>query len=159
MTDPIEFISAIHNANVRYLLIGRQAMIAYGIPVQTMDYDIYIDGNSENTQLFLNVASKFGLLTDKENLKSHFMFKLENDITIDVFRAKNMINQQGEIISFEEIYNRREILKDETGFVVNVPCIEDLIKLKKTNRDKDIMDIKYLEKLKAMYNSEEVGKN
>jgi hypothetical protein len=35
------------------------------------------------------------------------MFKLENDITIDVFRAKNMINQQGEIISFEEMYNRR----------------------------------------------------
>lgn len=152
MTDPIEFISEVHNANVRYLLIGRQAMIAYGIPVQTMDYDLYIDGDPQNTDLFLKIASKFGLFPSEEldKLKSHFMFKLENDVTIDVFRAKKMINQEGEGISFEEMYRRKETLKDETGFAVNVPCIEDLIKLKKTNREKDIVDIKYLKKLKEI---------
>lgn len=50
MTDPVEFISCVHKGGVRYLLIGRQAMIAYGIPVQTMDYDLYIDGDIENTK-------------------------------------------------------------------------------------------------------------
>jgi len=157
MTDPVKFIAAVHKANVKYLLIGRQAMIAYGIPVQTMDYDLYIDGDIENTRLFLEVAADFGLFPSREldELKSHFMFKLENDVTIDVFRAKKMINQEGETISFEEMYNRKETIKDETGFAVNVPCIEDLIKLKKTNRYKDSVDIKYLEKWKEMQKDKE----
>jgi hypothetical protein len=47
MTDPIEFIKAVHKAGIRYLLIGRQAMIAHGIPVVAKDYDLYIDGSPE----------------------------------------------------------------------------------------------------------------
>lgn len=48
------------------------------------------------------------------------------------------------------MYERREIIEDETGFVVNVPCIDDLIKLKKTDRYKDSVDVQYLEKFKEM---------
>ena len=46
LIEPLEFIKAIHQSGVRYLLIGRQAVIAYGGPVMSMDYDIYIDGNT-----------------------------------------------------------------------------------------------------------------
>ncbi|MEW6680557.1 MAG: hypothetical protein AB1297_06060, partial [bacterium] len=93
MTDPIEFIGAIHQKGVRYLLIGRQAMITYGIPVATMDYDLYIDGERENTERFLEVAREFGLYPsiEPEKIKEHFMFTLENDITIDVFRPKQIV--------------------------------------------------------------------
>ncbi|MEW6607973.1 MAG: hypothetical protein AB1414_11080 [bacterium] len=152
MTDPVEFIAAIHNAHIKYLLIGRQAMIAYGIPVQTMDYDLYIDGSRENTKNFLEIAEKFDLFPSKklDEMESYFMFKLENDVSIDVFRAKKVITQKGETISFEEMYNRKEVITDETGFQVNVPCVEDLIKLKKTDRYKDTIDIKYLEKWQEM---------
>lgn len=153
MCDPIEFIMAIHNANIRYLLIGRQAMIAYGIPVATMDYDLYIDGEMENMRRFLEIAEDFGLFPSKplEKLKAHFMFKLENDIVIDIFRARQIINSEGEIISFEKIYNQRKILEDKSnGTEINVPSLLDLIKLKKTDRYKDAVDVKYLEKFKAM---------
>ncbi|MEW6619213.1 MAG: hypothetical protein AB1422_07740 [bacterium] len=156
MTDPVEFIAAIHNAHIKYLLIGRQAMIAYGIPVQTMDYDLYIDGSRENTKNFLEIAEKFDLFPSKklDEMESYFMFKLENDVSIDVFRAKKKIIQEGETISFEEMYNRKEVITDETGFQVNVPCVEDLIKLKKTDRYKDTIDIKYLEKWQEMQKRE-----
>ncbi|MFH1563747.1 MAG: hypothetical protein ABIF11_10100 [Nitrospirota bacterium] len=152
MTDPVEFIDAIHKAEIRYLLIGRQAMIAHGIPVQTFDYDLYIDGDIENEKKFIEIAETFDLFPSKplEKLHQCFMFKLENDIVIDVFRCKNIINQEEAIISFEKLYERRETIKDETGFVVNVPCIDDLIKLKKTDRYKDSVDVQYLEKFKEM---------
>lgn len=152
MTDPVEFIDAIHKAEIRYLLIGRQAMIAHGIPVQTFDYDLYIDGEIENEKKFIEIAETFDLFPSKplEKLHQYFMFRLENDVTIDVFRAKKMVIQTGEIISFKDLYERREIIKDETGFVVNVPCVDDLIKLKKTDRYKDAVDVGYLEKFKEM---------
>ncbi|MDI6751376.1 MAG: hypothetical protein QME07_00730 [bacterium] len=158
MTDPVEFIDAIHKAEIRYLLIGRQAMIAHGIPVQTFDYDLYIDGEIENEKKFIEVAENFDLFPSKplEKLHQYFMFKLENDITIDVFRCKKIINQEGEAISFEEIYKNRNVIKDETGFFVNVPCIDDLIKLKKTDRYKDSVDVQFLEKFKKMQKEEKI---
>ncbi|MFH0773948.1 MAG: hypothetical protein V2A53_00430 [bacterium] len=158
-TDPIDFIKAIHKEGIRYLLIGRQAMIAYGIPVATIDYDLYIDGSDENTRKFLEIAEKFDLFPSRplEKMKECFMFKLENDITIDVFRCKKIGNQEGEVISFEEIYKNRRTPKDErTGAEVNLPSIDDLIKLKKTGRHKDIIDVQYLEKLKEMQREEKI---
>ncbi|MDI6735368.1 MAG: hypothetical protein QME42_04095 [bacterium] len=153
MSDPIEFIKTIHKEGVKYLLIGRQAMIAYGIPVATIDYDLYIDGETENTKRFLEIAEEFDFFPSRplEKMKEHFMFKLENDITIDVFRCKKIINQEGEIISFEEIYKNRRTPKDEkTGVEINLPSIDDLIKLKKTDRYKDSVDVQFLEKFKEM---------
>ncbi|MBU1599088.1 hypothetical protein KKG61_03120 [bacterium] len=158
-TDPIDFIKAIHKEAIRYLLIGRQAMIAYGIPVATIDYDLYIDGGDENTKRFLEIAERFDLFPSRplERMKESFMFKLENDITIDVFRCKKITNQEGETISFEEIYKNRRTPKDEkTGAEVNLPSIDDLIKLKKTGRYKDIIDVQYLEKLKEMQREEKI---
>lgn len=152
-TDAIDFIKAIHKEGVRYLLIGRQAMIAYGIPVATIDYDLYIDGEIENTRKFLEIAERFDLFPSRplEKMKESFMFKLENDITIDVFRCKKIENQEGELISFEEIYKNRRTPKDEkTGVEINLPSIDDLIKLKKTDRYKDSVDVQYLEKFKIM---------
>ncbi len=149
MTNPIDFISAIHNEGIKYLLIGRQAMIVYGIAVATMDYDFYIDGCKENTKKFLDCAKRFDLYPSikEEDLTKHFMFRLENDIVIDVFRPKNIVNSEGEIMSFNEIYERRKVFEDKDGFAVCVPCISDLIGLKKTGREKDIMDIEFLKKI------------
>ena len=41
LSEPLQFLKGIHAAGVRYLLIGRQAVIAYGGPMFSMDYDIY----------------------------------------------------------------------------------------------------------------------
>jgi hypothetical protein len=154
VTNPLEFIRAIHQAGVKYLLIGRQAVIAYGIPLQTMDYDLYIDGEKENTEKFLEIAAQFNLhpTCPPEEMKSRFMFRLENDLVIDVFCPQKIINQTGERIVFKEIYERREVISDPDGFAVNVPCLEDLIKLKKTNRLKDKIDLEYLKKWQEISN-------
>src|SRR3989338_6510324 len=110
LIEPLEFIKAIHQSGVRYLLIGRQAVIAYGGPVMSMDYDIYIDGNKENTSLLLKIAEKFGLYPSipKEKLQAHFKFRLENDFSLDIFRARSFSSGKGKKVVFDEIYARKE---------------------------------------------------
>lgn len=151
LPEPIAFLKAIHEAQIRYLLIGRQAVIAYGGPVQTMDYDIYIDGSQENTDRFLDIALGFGLTPSlpKSELNKTFKYKLENDFTVDVFRAKQLSSPKTGKILFEDIYKRKVVANDKTGLKINLPCLDDLILLKKLRSSpKDLLDIEYLEKIK-----------
>jgi len=150
LIEPLQFIKKIHKAGIRYLLIGRQAVIAYGGPVQSMDYDIYIDGSKENTKRFLEIAEEFDLMPNipEGKLYTTFKFKLENNFILDVFRAKTMALSKDKKISFDAMYERKVILKGETSLEVNVPAIKDLIFLKKfRSLPKDLQDIKYLEAL------------
>jgi hypothetical protein len=150
LSEPLQFLKEIHETGVRYLLIGRQAVIAYGGPMYSMDYDIYIDGSKENTNQLLAVAKKFDLhpSAPREQLHTSFMFKLENDFMIDVFRARAFGTKEGKI-TFDEIYQRRNVLEGETGLKINVPSIDDLIALKRLRSlPKDLNDIEYLEALK-----------
>lgn len=153
LSEAVEFLNEIHQAGVRYLLIGRRSIIAYGGPMQTMDYDIYIDNNSENIDLLLKIAEEFELYPSlsKAKIKKHFKFRLENDIAIDVFCAKHFSIGKGQKISFSDLYDRRNVAKGETGLQINLPAIDDLIALKKlASRPKDIEDIKYLEGIKKI---------
>jgi len=136
---------------VKYLLIGRQAVIAYGGPVQSMDYDIYIDGSEENTNKLLEIAAGFELhpSISKKELRKSFKFKLENEILVDVFRAKALSSSRTGKITFEEIYKRKVLAKDLSGLEINLPSLDDLISLKKLRSSpKDLLDIQYLEEIR-----------
>lgn len=151
LIEPLEFLKSIHEASVLYLLIGRQAVIAYGGPVQSMDYDIYIDGSEENTSRLLHIAEEFDLYPNlpKDKIPSHFKFRLENSFIVDVFRARYLSLGKNKKISFEEMFERRKILKGESGLELNLPSIDDLIILKKLRSlPKDLEDIKYLRNIK-----------
>lgn len=151
LIEPLRFLKDIHGNGVRYLLIGRQAVIAYGGPVQSMDYDIYIDGSETNIAKLLGIAEKYGLLPSipKEKIKASFKFRLENDFIVDVFHARSLSVGKGRKLTFEEIYARKKVLGGEEGLELNLPAIDDLIQLKKLRSSpKDLLDIKYLEELK-----------
>lgn len=152
LIEPLRFLKEIHENNVRYLLIGRQAVIAYGGPMQSMDYDIFIDGSPANTKALLDIAAKFDLLPSlpDEEIKSHFKFRLENDFIVDVFRARTLSIGKGKKIAFDEMFSRKKVLSGNQGLEINLPSIDDLITLKKLRSSpKDLQDIKYLEALKS----------
>jgi hypothetical protein len=112
-----------------------------------MDYDIYIDPGIENVNLLLKIAKKFELYPSLpvEQIKKNFKFRLENNFSLDIFKARKV----GGEFTFEELYERRTILKGEDGFEINVPAIDDLIVLKKLRSlPRDLEDIKYLRALK-----------
>ena len=126
-------------------------MIAYGGPVQSMDYDIYIDGSEENTDKLLKIALSFGLCPSipKEEISKSFKFKLENEILVDVFRAKALSSPKTGKIVFADIFARKVVAKDLSGLEINLPSLDDLIALKKLRSSpKDLLDIQYLEEIK-----------
>lgn len=151
LIEPLQFLKSIHEKGVRYLLIGRQAVIAYGGPVQSMDYDIYIDGSADNLNKLLTIAKDFDLLPNisMEQMKKHYKFRLENDFIVDVFKAKKISAGKEIHATFEELFERKKVLKGEEGLALNLPSINDLILLKKLRSSpKDLQDIEYLKALK-----------
>lgn len=151
LPKPLQFIKRIHAAGVRYLLIGRQAVIAYGGPVQSMDYDIFIDGSEQNTEQLLTIAEEFDLCPSiaRAELIGHFKFRLENSFIVDVFRAKTLALGKGQKLTFAEMYQRRKTMSGESGLEINLPDIDDLIALKKIRSlPKDLADVKYLQAIK-----------
>jgi len=116
-----------------------------------MDYDIYIDGSEENTNKLLKIAEDFSLQPSvpKKDLTKLPKFKLENDMVIDIFRAKSLSSVKTGKVSFAQIYQRKVVAKDISGLEINLPSLDDLISLKKMRSSpKDLLDIKYLQEIK-----------
>lgn len=157
-SHPLDFLEAIHKAGIKYLLVGRRAIIAYGGPMQTMDYDFYVSNERDNIKKLLAVAETFDLypsISEDEILKT-FKFKLENDVSIDILCFKKFSAKDGKVISFSELYDRKTTLKGESGLEVYVPCVDDLIALKELrNSPKDREDIKYLKAIKKHFKEAE----
>jgi len=146
----------LHRYGVKYLLIGRQACILWGIPVNTFDYDIAVDNSTENLKKLFKIADELELYPSKgkEKIlnKKEPLFCFQNDIKIDVFCAKKYGTADNNFLVFSEAFKRRKTLKDgKYGLIFYTPSIDDLIMFKKINpREKDIDDIKMLEEIRKI---------
>lgn len=150
--DPAQFLIALNRARVRWLLIGRQALIHYGAPVQTMDYDLWIDPLTANVEKLLRVARELGLETpgSAKDLASRPLFSLfDGTLKIDVFKVKKFTNLDGDTIDFASVYRRRVVPKVEGDpLAPPLPAIRDLRMLKRM-RDgaSDREDLRFLDLL------------
>jgi hypothetical protein len=142
--DESGFFSALAAQGIRYLLVGRQACIAYGLPVLTADYDIAVD--RDQVPALVEVAEGFGMVAP-EDLDRRALFSLENDEKIDVFCARTYSSSTGQKLSFDEMWARRRSVPLRPGAAtVQVPHIRDLIGFKLLRpRKKDLEDVKALE--------------
>lgn len=142
--DEAGFFGALAERGVRYLLVGRQACIAYGLPVLTADYDIAVD--RDQVTPLLEVAARFEMVAP-DDAGTRGFFSLENDEKIDVFCARGYSTSTGVILRFEEMWSRRrEIPLRPDGQGLPVPHIRDLIAFKLIKpRKKDLEDVKALE--------------
>jgi hypothetical protein len=142
--DEAGFFAALAARGIRYLLVGRQACIAYGLPVLTADYDIAVD--RDQVPDLLEVAAPFDLV-GPEDAHDRAFFSLENDEKIDVFCARTYSNTTGATLAFDELWSRRrEIPLRAGGASLHVPHIRDLIAFKLIKpRKKDLEDVRALE--------------
>jgi hypothetical protein len=149
--DPIVFIERMNEAHLRYLLVGRQAVVQYGAPVQSFDFDFYLCPEPESLETLLRIAAGLGLEheeVDREDLPGFIRLHADN-IAFDFFRARMYTTRDGTRLVFEQMWDRRVTKKGES-FHVHVPCLEDLIATKRM-RDpesadgiKDLEDLRYL---------------
>ncbi len=148
-----EIVKKFNKKHIRYLLIGRQALLFYGAPLFTYDYDFWIHPGDKDV-VFDYLEDTLGMEASRDRAEKRPIFAFHSDSAdkIDVFIVRKITNKEGETLDIDEcIGNAVEIRQPDSDFYVRLPSIDDLIKLKKMGkRPKDLEDIEYLETIKKL---------
>jgi hypothetical protein len=139
-----DFIKALNEANVEYILVGGYAVILHGYRRTTGHLDIWVNTTKENYFKLLNAFLTFGLPTTDLSEQNF----LEND-TIEVFTygiepvsIDVMKNVKG--LNFEKVFNSSQIFMDD-DLPVRFIGYQQLLEAKKASgRYKDLDDLEKL---------------
>lgn len=148
--DELAFFRAIENSKARALLIGRRALVVLGLPVLTADYDFWIA--IDDIGSFNAAAAEFDLRPTKspDEARRTGRYVLENDERVDVLVARSVTAKTGEVVSFEDLWTRRQPIDVGESAVLHLPSIDDLILTKRfALRPRDIEDVRLLEVLRS----------
>jgi hypothetical protein len=149
-----DLIREFNRQKIRYLVIGRRAVILYGGPVLTADNDLWIHPSDKKKILTL-LQEKFEFkLSHPPDTEKPIVAGFSGMKKYDLFFQKSVRNMENETIEFEECY-KNSITKEDVGMGISfrIPSIEDLIRLKKIKKPnvKDEQDIEYLLKAKRLF--------
>ena len=141
--DYKDMLQSLLDNEVKFLIVGAYALAAYGYPRATGDFDIWVETSPENSKKILSSLISFGSstsgLTEITFMQKGIIFQ----IGVAPRRIDLITHIDG--VDFDDAYPSRKIIAMEG---LNLPFIskENLIKNKKsTGRDKDRIDVKYLE--------------
>ena len=139
-----DFLTALNNQQVRYLLVGGYSVILHGYSRTTGDMDIWVERTKDNYQLLKRAFEQFGVPVfdmTEENFINHphwDVFTFGNPpVAIDI-----MVKLQG--LDFNKAYKNAVLFEDESLSVRTIHK-NDLITAKKTvGRSKDKNDLENL---------------
>jgi hypothetical protein len=142
--DLRDFLDALNQSQVKYILVGGYAVLLHGYNRFTIDMDIWVEQTSDNYQQVIVAFQKFGMPTFGMS-EENFLRNPEMDVftygrpplAIDV-----MVKVKG--LEFESAYAHSE-KKVVDGLSINVISKADLFKAKRASaRLKDLLDIEQL---------------
>ena len=140
-----EFIVALNEKDVEYILVGGYAVILHGYHRTTGDLDIWINPTRENYQKMKSAFYAFGLpinaiaIKDFLNTASFEVFTFGRPpVSIDI-----MTHVKG--LTFGKAFES-SIINETQGFKIRLIGYQDLIEAKKSSRRyRDLNDIENLE--------------
>lgn len=147
--DILDFIKALHRREVRYLIVGGEAVIFYGHARYTGDVDFFYDGSESNAKAMFAALTDFwgGSVPD---MNDHSELA-EPGMIIQFGSPPNRIDLLNRIdgVEFDEAWPTRTTvpLKTELDEIL-MPYLglEKLIQNKAASgRAKDLEDLRYLE--------------
>jgi len=149
-----KLIRQLNRRKIRYLIIGRRAVILYGGPVLTTDTDLWIHPEDKKTVLSL-LLDELGLeISHPPDTKKPIVSGFSGLKKFDLFFQRGIKNIENEMIEFEDCY-KNSILKEDPKEDISfrIPSIDDLIRLKKIREPniKDEQDIEYLLEAKHLF--------
>jgi len=149
-----KLIRQLNRRKIRYLIIGRRAVILYGGPVLTTDTDLWIHPEDKKTVLSL-LLDELGLeISHPPDTKKPIVSGFSGLRKFDLFFQRGIKNIENEMIEFEDCY-KNSILKEDPKEDISfrIPSIDDLIRLKKIREPniKDEQDIEYLLEAKHLF--------
>jgi len=137
----------LNRKKVKYLIVGGFAFSFHGEPRYTKDIDFFVENSAENALKIISAINAFwekdsGLKTGDLEKKGMIIQMGYPPIRIDVITSI-------EAIDFAEAWENRVTANygDIPAFFIS---LDDLIRNKRAcGRERDILDVKYLEKIKA----------
>ncbi|MBN1848015.1 MAG: nucleotidyltransferase [Deltaproteobacteria bacterium] len=159
-SDILEFLSLLCKYQVKYLIVGGEAVIYYGYARLTGDIDIFFESVPENVEKLYKALAEFweGRIPGLKGAEE----LLEPGVIIQFGVPPNRIDliNQIEKVSFSNAWKEKTIEKivseDQTISIFFIG-IEQLVMNKASlNRPKDLEDLKYLKK-KLMVSYKNLG--
>jgi len=145
--DYRDMLQALHDENVRFLLVGAYAMAAHGYPRATMDIDIWILPEPGNAEAVLRALRRFGAPLQNITLKDLLTDGMVFQIGVAPRRIDIITTASG--LDFEEAFGR-SMAVDIDGIDVHIPSLADLIRNKRVaGRTKDLADVEALEEIRS----------
>lgn len=140
-----EFILALNNNNVKYVLVGGYSVILHGHTRTTGDLDIWVEKSESNYDLLVQAFNEFGLSLF-EMTKSNFLSNPQLDVftfgrppvSIDIITSiKGCV--------FDEVFKNSLFISIEDIDIRLIHLNDLLVAKKAANRPKDNDDINHLE--------------
>ena len=143
-----DFIKALNDQEVKYIMVGGMAVILHGHARVTGDMDIWVECTKENYQRLVKTFRQFGMplfdmtLQKFLGVKENDVFSFgRNPVGIDIMTAVKGLN-------FDEAYKLSTVYEDD-DLPIRIIHINHLIEAKKASgRLKDLDDINQLKKKK-----------
>ncbi len=143
-----DFIKALNDQEVKYILVGGMAVILHGHARVTGDMDIWVECTKDNYLQLVKAFRQFGMplfdmtLEKFLGVKENDVFSFgRNPVGIDIMTAVKGLN-------FDEAY-RLSTIFDDDDLLIRMIHINHLIVAKKASgRLKDLDDINQLQKKK-----------
>ena len=140
-----DFLNALNETEVRYLLVGGYSVVLHGYSRTTGDMDLWVERTAENYNKLKIAFLKFGMPVfdmTEENFLSHPVWDVFTfgtpPVAIDI-----MVKLEG--LNFEEAFQKAIFFEDDDLKIRTINKI-DLITTKKiAGRAKDLNDIENLE--------------
>jgi hypothetical protein len=152
--DFLEVIRELQRQKIRFLIIGRRAVILYGAPVLTADHDLWIHP-ADKRQCLSVLSEDLGFeISHPPDTRRPIVTAYSGLRKYDLFFHRRITNTENDGIDFDACYKEATILEDETEKIrFRIPSIDDLIRLKKIREPnvKDEQDIAYLLKAKRLF--------
>ncbi len=151
--DICDFIAALHACEVRYLIVGGEAVIYYGHARYTGDVDFFYSRDAVNAQALFSALTRFWG-GDVPDMSGHTEL-MEPGMIIQFGRPPHRIDLLNHIdgVEFEEAYRICTIVElafDSMNIPLRYLSLEHLIRNKAASgRPKDIEDLRYLRKLRG----------
>jgi predicted nucleotidyltransferase len=144
-SDYKDILLALSEQKVKFLLVGAYAMAVHGYPRSTMDIDLWIFSEAENSLRVFKALENFGAPMD--DLSPEDLQKENVVFQIGVAPRRIDIITSADGLIFEEAFANAKSIEIE-GICLRVLSVPDLIKNKRaTGKTKDLADVEALEVL------------
>ena len=141
-----DLFSVFNAAEVRYLVVGAQAVIFYTVPRYTKNLDVWIEPSAGNARKAFEALARFG--APLEGVAPEDLAVPGTVLQLGVEPNRIDVLNRIEALDFESAWPRRE-RSTYAGVEISLVGLDDLIAAKRAaGRPQDLLDAEWLDRAK-----------